>query len=110
MSQEWQFDGAIIGPVGPLPEGRKQLNEFGEMVTKVPGLHIAVTTLRVSVTADGTTGFVVGDGEITMPRPDGKLVTSGQRLLTVWRKQGGIWHCYIDAPIPSDAAAKIGSN
>ena len=103
-------DGAIIGPVGPLPEGRKQLNEFGEMVTKVPGLHIAVTTLRVSVTADGTTGFVVGDGEITMPRPDGKLVTSGQRLLTVWRKQGGIWHCYIDAPIPSDAAAKIGSN
>ena len=104
-------DGAIIGPVGPVVEGEAQLRERVTQLTSVPGLRVTMRQNHVSVGKDGRTGFIVSDGEITVPLPDGTPATKKHRLLRVWRNENGVWRCYIDMPVPAgdDVARDSGS-
>ena len=90
-------DAAIIPPGGPIAHGTEELRKSVEILTRFPGLHVDFTLTKASVSADGRVGFVVGDSKITTPSSDGILHTTGQRLLTVWRKdQTEKWRCYLD--------------
>lgn len=102
-------DGAIISPAGPVSEGEEQLRERVGQLTSLPGFRVTMRQNHVSVGQDGRTGFVVSDGEITIPLSAGALQTTPHRLLTVWRKEGAVWRCYIDMPVPVQTGTTVHS-
>ena len=95
-------DAAIIGPAGPISQGKEEVRSTVAKLTNIPGLHIDFSLTTASVAPDGMSGFVVGDTKIAAPAPDGTPSVSTQRLVTVWRKdEAGQWRCYLDIVMPS---------
>lgn len=90
-------DAAILAGQGPITQGTEEVRQHVARLMSVPGLHVEFALTKSSVSPDGRVGFVVGDSKITAPGPDGKLHTTSQRLLTVWRRDGNRpWRCYLD--------------
>lgn len=79
------------------------MTAYVRQMTRLPGFHVDFKLSDASVGADRVTGYVYGDSAITHRQPDGTLLTTRQRLLTVWRKERSGWHCYLDIVIPPAA-------
>ena len=93
----WTEDATIIPPSGPVVNGKSAIRDYVQKSLAIPGFRILWRPASVAISADGTLGYTTGENSVTVPGPEGKLVTIPGRYATVWRRDdGGDWRCVID--------------
>jgi ketosteroid isomerase-like protein len=93
----WSDDATVYPAGGPVVQGKPAIRAFVQQSLATPGFHVTWRSDRASVSADGTLGYTTGTNALTVPGPDGKLVTLAGRSVAMWRRvPGGEWKCVID--------------
>jgi ketosteroid isomerase-like protein len=93
----WSDDATVFPAGAPVVQGKPAIRAFVQQSLATPGFHIRWRSEEASVSADGTLGYTSGTNAITVPGPDGKLVTIAGRGVAIWRRlPGGEWKCVID--------------
>ena len=93
----WSDDAIVVPPGAPVVQGKAAIREYVQKALAIPGFRIRWHPASATVSADGTVGYTTGENAVTVPGPDGKLITIAGRYATVWRRdQGGVWRCVID--------------
>jgi ketosteroid isomerase-like protein len=93
----WTEDATIFPPNAPAISGKTAIREYVKKSLAIPGFQIRWRPASAAIGADGTMGYTTGENAVTVPGPDGKLITIAGRYATVWRRdQSGDWKCVID--------------
>ena len=93
----WSDDATVFPPGAPVVHGKPAIRAFVQGSLAAPGFHISWRSDAASVSADGSLGYTTGTNALTVPGPDGKLMTVAGRGVSVWRRvAGGEWKCVID--------------
>jgi ketosteroid isomerase-like protein len=93
----WTDDATVYPPGLPTLSGKAALRSYVESALAVPGFQITWISTDASLSPDGKLAYLVGTNAVTLPGPDGKLVTTKGRGLTVWRQEAdGEWRCAVD--------------
>ena len=93
----WTNDATIFPPGAPPIHGNAAIRDYVEKSLAIPGFQIHWRPMSAAISADGTLGYTTGENAVTVPGPDGKLITIAGRYTTVWRREtGGNWQCVID--------------
>ena len=93
----WSDDATVYPAGASLVQGKAAIRAFVQQSLAIPGFHISWRSDQASVSADGTMGYTMGTNALTVPGPDGKLMTVAGRSVAVWRRlAGGEWKCVID--------------
>jgi ketosteroid isomerase-like protein len=93
---------ALVGPVAIL--------DYAEEVFATPGLSITVTSTPVHMGVGGELGYSMATAEVSMPGPDGTVITERGPDVHVWRKQAAgpwrivvdIWNSDVPLPVPGE--------
>ena len=95
---EYWSDDAVIIPAGaPVIRGKAAIRDYVRTSLAIPGFQIRWRPQSASVSSDGTLGYTMGENAVTIPSPDGNLVTIPGRYATVWRRDlSDVWSCVID--------------
>jgi ketosteroid isomerase-like protein len=97
MLSFWSDDARVFAPGLPPFSGKAALRSYVEGALAIPGFHISWTTSEASLSPDGQLAYLLSTNMVTMPGPDGQLVTTNGRAVTVWRREpDGEWRCTID--------------
>ena len=93
----WTEDATIFPPNAPAVQGKAAIRDYVQKSLAIPGFQIQWRPLSAATSADGTLGYTTGENAVTVPGPEGKLVTITGRYTTVWRRErGGDWKCVVD--------------
>jgi ketosteroid isomerase-like protein len=93
----WSDDATVFPAGAPVVHGKPAIRAFVQESLATPGFHISWRSDEASVNADGTLGYTIGTNALTVPGPDGKLITIAGRGVAIWRRlRGGEWKCVID--------------
>jgi len=93
----WTEDALVFPPGLPALRGTAALRSYVEGALAIPGFRITWSSSEASLSPDGQLAYVVSTNAVTMPGPDGQLVTTNGRAVTVWRREpDGDWRCGID--------------
>jgi len=93
----WSDDAKVYPPGVPVIEGKDAIREFVAGGLSTPGFSVSWEPEEVIVFQDGRSGYSTGLNSFTAPGPDGDLVTTVGRYVTIWRKRpDGSWECVID--------------
>jgi ketosteroid isomerase-like protein len=93
----WTDDAVVYAPGLPPLVGKSALREYVEGSMKIPGFRISWTTTDVTLSDDGTLAYMFSRNKVEMNAPDGTLVTTEGRAVTVWRREpDGEWRCAVD--------------
>ena len=97
MLSYWTDDARVYPPGLPVVSGKAALRGYVEGALATPGFHITWTSSEARLSPDGQLAFVLSRNAVTMPGPDGRLVTTRGRGVTVWRREpDGQWRCAVD--------------
>jgi ketosteroid isomerase-like protein len=87
----------MIEPGQPLYEGKAAIRGYVAASLQTPGFKIHWVSEKPVFSADGTMAYMRGVDEMTVPGPNGALVTIHMRGVSVWRRDlGGEWRCVVD--------------
>ncbi len=93
----WTEDATIFPPSAPAVHGKAAIRDYVQKSLAIPGFQIQWRPASAATSADGTLGYTTGENAVTVPGPDGKLITITGRYTTVWRRdRGSDWKCVID--------------
>lgn len=93
----WSDDASIVPAGAPIVAGKDAIRAFVAQSFATPGFRISWKTLDAAVSDDGTMGYTTAESTLTMPGPDGNLVTETGRGVAVWRRDpDGAWKCVYD--------------
>jgi ketosteroid isomerase-like protein len=93
----WTEDAVLIFPGQPVLEGKAAIRAYVTASFNAPGFKIHWVSQRPVFYPDGKFADMRGTDELTMPGPNGDLMTIHLRGISVWRldpdKQ---WRCVVD--------------
>jgi ketosteroid isomerase-like protein len=93
----WSDDAVVVPPGEPVVRGKRAIREYVRKALAIPGFQIRFQPASAAVSADGTMGYTTGENSVTVPGPDGKLMTIAGRYSTIWRREpAGEWLCVVD--------------
>jgi ketosteroid isomerase-like protein len=93
----WADDATIFPPNAPAVHGKAAIRDYVQRSLAIPGFQIHWRPAGASLSRDGTLGYTTGENAVTVPGPEGKVITITGRYATVWRRDpGGNWKCVID--------------
>ena len=93
----WTDDALVYPPGMHALKGKTALRAYVEGALAIPGFHITWTTTGASLSPDGRLAYLLSTNAVTAPGPDGQLVTTHGRAVTVWRREpDGDWRCALD--------------
>jgi ketosteroid isomerase-like protein len=93
----WADDAVVYPPGMHALKGKSALRAYVQGALATPGFHITWTTSDASLSPDGQLAYLLSTNAVTMPGPDGQLVTQRGRAVTIWRRgPDGNWLCAID--------------
>jgi ketosteroid isomerase-like protein len=93
----WTEDATIFPPSAPAVHGKAAIRDYVQKSLAIPGFQIQWRPASAAISADETLGYTTGENAVTVPGPEGRLITITGRYTTVWRRnQGGDWKCVID--------------
>ncbi|MGD2136148.1 MAG: DUF4440 domain-containing protein [Gemmatimonadales bacterium] len=93
----WTDDARLYNPGEPPYQGKEALREMVADGMDTPGFSITWEAEDAVVASSGDMGYTFGRNTLTVPGPDGALMTIHGRYVTVWHKQpDGTWRCAID--------------
>ena len=93
----WTDDAIVMPPDMPPLRGKPAIREYVAAGLAIPGFDITWEAQQAVVSAFGDMGYTVASNRVTVPGPDGALVTVTGKAVTVWRKEpDGAWRCVLD--------------
>lgn len=93
----WSDDALVIEPGQPVYEGKSAIRAYVAASLKTPGFKIHWVSEKPVFSADGTMAWMRGVDEMTVPGPNGSLVTLHDRGISIWRRDpDGAWRCVAD--------------
>jgi ketosteroid isomerase-like protein len=93
----WSDDALVIEPGQPVYEGKDAIRAYVAASLKTPGFKIHWVSEKPAFSADGTMAWMRGTDEMTVPGPNGALMTLHLRGISVWRHDpDGVWRCVAD--------------
>lgn len=102
----WSDDAVVIEPGQPAVAGKAAIRAYVAESLKTSGFRIHWVSRDPVFSADGSMAYMPGADEMTMPGPDGKLMTLHTQGISIWRREpGGPWLCVADIATPSPQPA-----
>ena len=93
----WSDDARVIEPRQPIYEGKAAIRAYITDSLKIPGFKIHWVSENPVFSPDGKMAYMPGVDEMTVPGPNGALMTVHMRGITVWRRDpDGVWRCVVD--------------
>jgi len=93
----WTDDAVVLPPGLPAVIGKTALRQYVEASMQIPGFKITWTSTDVTFSPDGNLAYMFSQNAVTMNSPDGSLVTTEGRAVTIWRRElDGEWRCAVD--------------
>lgn len=93
----WSEDAVVIPQGQPAVEGKAAIRAFVTASLQTPGFKIHWRSETVAFSPDGKLAYMRGTNEMTVPGPNGALLTLPGRGVTVWRLEpDGQWRCVVD--------------
>jgi len=93
----WSDDAQIIEPGQPVYEGNAAIRAYVIASLKIPGFKIHWVSEKPVFSPDGKMAYMPGVDEMTVPGPNGALMTVHMRGISVWRRSpDGEWLCVVD--------------
>jgi ketosteroid isomerase-like protein len=93
----WSDDALVYPPGMDAVQGKSALRAYVEGALAIPGFHISWATSAASLSPDSQMAYLLSTNAVTAPGPDGQLVTTRGRGVTVWRRESdGEWRCTVD--------------
>jgi ketosteroid isomerase-like protein len=93
----WTEDAVLIFPGQPVLEGKAAIRAYVTASFNTPGFKIHWVSQRPVFSPDGKFAYMRGTDELTLPGPNGGIMTIHLRGISVWRldpdKQ---WRCVVD--------------
>jgi ketosteroid isomerase-like protein len=97
MVSYWSDDAVVIPPGQPIVEGKAALRAFVTSSFQIPGFKIHWVSERPTFSPDGRLAYMRATNSMTVPGPNGALVTLAGRGITIWRLEpDGQWRCVVD--------------
>lgn len=105
----WSDDATLMFPGQPVIKGKAALRAYVTESVKTPGFKIHWKSEKPVFSPDGKMAYMPGTDEVTVPGPQGALMTLHYRGVSIWRRDAdGQWRCVIDisneGPPPVTAA------
>jgi ketosteroid isomerase-like protein len=94
----WSDDAVLIFPRQPVLEGKAAIRAYVTACLNTPGFKIHWVSERKPVfSSDGKMAYTRGTDELTVPGPEGTMMTLHLRGIAIWRLDpDGQWRCVID--------------
>jgi ketosteroid isomerase-like protein len=93
----WSDDAQVIEPGQPVYEGKAAIRAYIIASLKTPGFKIHWVSEKPVFSPDGKMAYMPGVDEMTVPGPNGALMTVHMRGISIWRRDpDGEWRCVAD--------------
>lgn len=112
IASYWTDDAVIYTANRPPVIGKKSLLEFVARNRSIPGFALSWEVSEAVVSEAGDLGYTLGPYELTVPSPEGGLMTRQGNHICVWRRVAGQWRCSLEvhAPLPTTVNRAEGSS
>jgi ketosteroid isomerase-like protein len=93
----WSDDAQVIEPGQPVYRGKAAIRAYVTDSLKTPGFKIHWVSEKPVLSPDGKMAYMPGVDEMTVPGPNGALMTVHTRGISIWRREpDGEWRCVVD--------------
>jgi len=93
----WSDDAQVIEPGQPVYRGKVAIRAYVSDSLKTPGFKIHWVSEKPVFSPDGNMAYMPGVDEMTVPGPNGSLMTVHTRGVSIWRRDpDGVWRCVVD--------------
>jgi uncharacterized protein (TIGR02246 family) len=93
----WSDDAQMIEPGQPVLQGKAAIRGYVTQSLKTPGFKIHWASKDPVFSPDGKMAYMPGVDEMTVPGPNGALMTVHMRGVSIWRRDAdGEWRCVVD--------------
>lgn len=93
----WSNDAVVIFPGQPTLHGKAAIRAYVTTCFQIPGFKIHWASEKPTFSTDGEFAYMLGTNEVTVPGPDGALMTLHSRGVSIWRRgSDGQWRCVVD--------------
>src|SRR5665213_2227713 len=100
----WSDDAQVIEPGQPVYRGKAAIRAYVAESLKTPGFKIHWVSEKPVFSPDGKMAYMPGVDEMTVPGPNGALMTVHMRGISIWRRDpDGEWRCVVDIANESPA-------
>jgi uncharacterized protein (TIGR02246 family) len=97
----WTDDATLVMPGTPPVAGKAAIKSYVAGAKSSPGFSITWVTDKIVVSPSGDMAYNTGTNKVTFKTPDGKLVTTNNNVVVIWKKQpDGSWKSVIDISTP----------
>lgn len=98
----------LIFPGQPVLEGKAAIRAYVAESLNTPGFKIHWVSEKPVFSPDGKLAYMRGKDELTVPGPNGALVTVHLRGISIWRLDAdGQWRCVVDISNEQAPAAPV---
>ena len=103
----WAEDAILMSSGQPTLKGKKAIRQMVEESFRIPGFRISWQPQGVEVSENGDMAYLIENSQVSFTDSTGKSITQNNRVVTVWRKQGGAsWKNVVDISTPDSSQAK----
>jgi ketosteroid isomerase-like protein len=93
----WSDDALVIEPGQPVYEGKAAIRAYVTASLQIPGFRIHWVSEKPVFSPDGKMAYMRAVDEMTVPGPNGALMTLHMRGISIWRREpDGEWRCVAD--------------
>jgi Ketosteroid isomerase homolog len=101
----WADDAVVMEPGQPPVEGKAAIRKYVDESLHTPGFSIHWVSQKPTFSPDGHMAYMRGTDVMTVPGPDGKIMTLHLQGYSVWRLDpDGQWRCTVDIANEAPAA------
>jgi ketosteroid isomerase-like protein len=93
----WADDAVVIEPGQNAYEGKAAIRAYVTASLQTPGFSIHWVSSNPVFSPDGMMAYMRGTDEMTVPGPNGALMTLHTQGVSIWRRDpDGVWLCVVD--------------
>ena len=93
----WSDDAVVMEPGQPVYSGKAAIRAYVAASLNTPGFKIHWVSEKPVFSPDGKMAYMPGTDEMTVPEPNGALMTVHMRGISIWRRDpDGEWRCVVD--------------
>jgi ketosteroid isomerase-like protein len=97
----WTDDAILLMPGTPPVAGKPAIKSYVAGAMASPGFSISWVTDKIVVSPSGDMAYSTGTNKVTFKTPDGKLLTTNNNAVVIWKKQpDGSWKSVMDISSP----------
>ncbi|RIA09204.1 uncharacterized protein (TIGR02246 family) [Flavobacteriaceae bacterium MAR_2010_72] len=93
----WSDDAIFISSGQPTLEGKQNIRQMVESMSKIPGFTISWEPISVSVSESGDMAYMIEKNTMTISDSIGNPITTTGRVVTIWKKnKDGYWKNVVE--------------